>query len=91
MSLFHMHYGCHEDALVILKSNGKVYRVRGNVGLWDMTAILMPHESADPAAINGEGWLYMKADEFKRDVLVLDEGRDKLSEALKTGLRKLAR
>lgn len=97
MSVFHAHYGCHEGALVMRKSDGEVYRARGNVSLWDMTAILVPHEPAPSSLLeewdgtDTRDWICVKSDEFKRDWLVLDEGADKLSEALSAGLRNLVR
>jgi hypothetical protein len=82
VSLFYTRYGCHQGALVLHKRTGVVYRVRGNIGLWDMTAVLVPNEvCAQDEVIDGkfcEGVKTATSDKMKRDYLILEEGRDPL-------------
>ena len=95
MSLFYLHYECHEGALAMRKSDGVVFNVVRNVSMWDMTAILVPNDNIDPDAdvhsFVDVGMILVKAKQFKEEFLILDEGKDKFSEALKAGLRQLAK
>lgn len=92
MGLFYLNYDCHPGALVVRKSDGSVFRVKGNVSLWDMTAILIPHADLEPNAevetFDDVGMILVKPKDFKNKFLVLDEGVDELA-ALLSGLRQL--
>jgi hypothetical protein len=92
MSLFYLNYDCHPGSLVARKSDGVVFRVKGNVSLWDMTAILVPHTDLEPDAnvetFDDVGLILVKPKDFKNQFLVLDEGVDELA-ALLGGLRQL--
>lgn len=92
MGLFYVNYDCHPGALVVRKSDGVVFRVRGNVSLWDMTAILVPHADLEPdlevVTFADAGVVCVKPKEFKNEFLVLDEGVDALAGIL-GGLRQL--
>jgi len=94
MSLFFAHYNCHEGALVMHKDNGAIYRVHGNVSLWDMTAVLelWDVDNDRPVLDDGGGKIYScaKSKEFADRFLILDPGNDRLSEALKIGLSQIA-
>ena len=95
MSLFHLHYECHPGALAMRKSDGVVFNVVRNVSMWDMTAILVPNENIDPNeevhSFEDVGMILVESKQFKEDFLVLDEGKDRLSEALKKGLSQLVK
>lgn len=95
MSLFYQHYDCHEGSLAMRKSDGVVYNVVRNVSMWDMTAILVPNENLDPdvdvQSFEDVGMILVGPQQFKQEFLVLDEGKDKLSEALKAGLSQIAK
>jgi hypothetical protein len=84
MSIFYSHYGCHEDALVMRKSDSEVYFVRRNINIWDMTAILVPYKMVLPNTFekldelndnNTQGCICVQFDTFKQHWLVLDEGK----------------
>jgi len=80
MSLFYGNYGCHVGALLLHKRTGVVYRARwGNIGMWDMTAVLVPNDIVDEVNEDGtivDGILTTTPDKMKRDYLILDEGED---------------
>lgn len=95
MSLFHINYNCHPGAIVMRKSDGAIYHVRGNVGLWNMTAILEPWdvENNKPLftlddEVNG-AVISVNPKGFAEQFLILDEGVDHLSEALKVALSQI--
>ncbi len=94
VSIFYAHYGCHQGALAMRRSDGKVFYVRGNVGLWDMTAVLIPADECPPGALDDydrDDFVCVKAPEFAKRYLVLDEGKDRLTEQLRNALKNLAK
>ncbi len=85
--LFYSHHSCHPGALVMHKRSGVVYRVRGNVSLWDMTAVLIPNDVsvADEVTEDGtfcQGVMTASSGKMKRDYLILDESKDDLPASL---------
>jgi len=87
MSLFYSHHGCHPGAIVMHKRTGAVYRVRGNVSLYDMSAVLVPNDvsPADEVTEDGtfcEGVRTASGRKLKRDYLILDEGAGPLPRSL---------
>lgn len=95
MSLFYMHYNCYEGALVMRKSDGTIYRVRGNVGLWNMTAILEPWDAENNRLMFSDEELSgarvtANSKQFAEKFLILDPGEDRFSEALKIALSQIA-
>lgn len=94
MSLFFAHYNCHEGALVMRKDDGAIYRVDGNVNLWDMTAVLELWDIDNNRPIIGSDgekiFSCANSKEFAERFLILDPGNDRLSEALKLGLSQIA-
>jgi len=102
MSLFYAHYGCHPEALVMRKSDGAIFRVHGNVSLWNMDAVLELwdaennrrmynlEEISNDDGVRKKAIVVVKSKEFENSFLILDDGVDILSEALKLGLSKIA-
>ncbi len=72
----------------MLKSNGTVYRVLGNVSMWDVTAVLQPYK--EEWSEERTDLIYVNPEQFKESFLILDEGKDKLSETLKLALSNIA-
>ena len=92
MGLIYLNYDCHEGAIVMRKKDGTIFRVRGNVSMWDMTLILVPVEGPDdPTSFEDSGCVTANPKTFKRDFLVLDVGEDRLSAALRAGLSQIAK
>lgn len=80
MSHFYDRYGCHPGALLLHKRTGIVYRVRGNISLWDMTAVLVPNDVQTEVNDDGtfcEGVKTATSEKMKRDYLLLEEGEDR--------------
>lgn len=78
MTLFYSQHSCHVGALVMHKRTGVVYRVRGNVSLWDMSAVLVPNDIVDEITPDGtfvDGIKTATPGKMKRDYLILDEGQ----------------
>lgn len=85
MGLFHMHYDCHPGALIMRKEDGAVFRVVGNVSLWDMRAVIVQHEDD---AVTNDNARVVDSKDFKAKYLILDAGVDELAGIL-DGLRQL--